>query len=114
MKGYLKHVEYIGAGTIAVETVDIDGGAIDATPIGAATPAAGAFTTLGASGAATLAAVTASGLATFNGAVATNDALTVDGTGGQAKITGLPTSDPAVEGALYRNSSGQLFVSLGA
>jgi hypothetical protein len=29
------------------------------------------------------------------------------------KLAGIPTSDPLIEGRLYRNSSGQLFISLG-
>lgn len=39
----------------------IEGGAVDNTPIGATTPAAGAFTTLSASGATSVAALTATG-----------------------------------------------------
>lgn len=42
-----------GTGEVAITKVNIDGGAIDGTTIGGATPAAGSFTTLGATGDAT-------------------------------------------------------------
>ncbi len=43
-----------GTGEVDITKVDIDAGAIDSTAIGGTTPAAGSFTTLGASGATTL------------------------------------------------------------
>ena len=61
----------------SVTTVDINGGTIDAAVIGGATPAAGAFTTLSSSGAATLASATVSGTTTLTGAVSVGS--TVDG-----------------------------------
>lgn len=53
----------------AVTTVDINGGTVDATVIGGATPAAGDFTTLGATGASTLGGdTTVTGYITSEGA----------------------------------------------
>lgn len=57
-------------GIAYLDTVDIDAGAIDGTPIGSVTPAAGAFTTLSATGVTTLnlaTLVTASPLPTTKG-----------------------------------------------
>ncbi len=41
---------FMNAGTVQMATVDINGGAIDGTAVGAATPAAGTFTTLASTG----------------------------------------------------------------
>lgn len=54
-------------GTTPVVGIDINGGSIDGTPVGATTASTGAFTTLAASGAATL------GSATITGAVTITD-----------------------------------------
>jgi len=75
--------------SLVADTADINGGTIDATAIGGTTPAAGAFTTLSASGAATLSSTLAvTGVATLgNGAVLgtpTSATLT--------NATGLPIS----------------------
>jgi len=51
-------IDYL-SGTILSSDVDINGGAIDGTTIGAATPSTGSFTTLAASGAVSGAGVTA-------------------------------------------------------
>lgn len=63
-----------------VTTVDINGGTVDNAAIGGATPAAGAFTTLSSSGAATLASLAVTAATTLNGDTtignATGDALT--------------------------------------
>lgn len=53
-------------GTSSFTTVDINGGAIDGTSIGSSSTSSAAFTTLSASGAATLTSSTHSGTATFN------------------------------------------------
>lgn len=50
----LKWKDFFIAGTATLATVDIDAGAIDGTTVGSTTPAAGAFTTLGATGVATI------------------------------------------------------------
>jgi hypothetical protein len=46
--------ELTDSGTLTVTTVDINGGAIDGTPIGASSPSTGAFTTLTSTGVTTL------------------------------------------------------------
>ena len=43
-----------GSGEVNISKVDIDGGAIDDTPVGASTASTGAFTTLSATGAVTV------------------------------------------------------------
>ena len=58
-------------------TVDINGGTVDATAIGATTPAAGAFTTLSSSGLSTLASLTLTSGATVT-AVLDEDAMGSD------------------------------------
>jgi len=75
--------------SLVADTADINGGTIDATAIGGTTPAAGAFTTLSASGAATLSSTLAvTGVATLgNGAVlGTPTSVTL------TNATGLPIS----------------------
>lgn len=60
-------------GTAYLDAVDIDGGNIDGTPIGSSTAAAGSFTTLGASGNATVGGTLGvTGTATFGTANITN------------------------------------------
>jgi hypothetical protein len=65
----------------ALDTVDINGGTIDGTAIGGTTPAAGAFTTLSASGSVTLSGGTANGVTYLNGSkvLTSGSALTFDG-----------------------------------
>ena len=46
--------ELTDSGTLTATTVDINGGAIDGTAIGASTPSSGAFTTLSSTGITTL------------------------------------------------------------
>lgn len=70
------------------QNVDISGGAIDGTNIGATTPGTGAFTTLAATGA-----------VTFSNVV--------------IKFTNVTSVDPSVAGQLYQNSTGQVFISAG-
>ena len=75
--------------SLVADTADINGGTVDATVIGGTTPAAGAFTTLSASGAATLSSTLAvTGVATLgNGAVlGTPTSVTL------TNATGLPIS----------------------
>ena len=75
--------------SLVADTADINGGTVDATAIGGTTPAAGAFTTLSASGAATLSSTLAvTGVATLgNGAVlGTPTSVTL------TNATGLPIS----------------------
>ena len=74
-----------GLGTMSIQNanaVTITGGTINGTAIGGTTPAAGAFTTLGATGNATLATITAG---TWNG---TAIGATFGGTGQTAVATG--------------------------
>lgn len=74
-----------GLGTMSIQnasSVTITGGTINGTAIGGTTPAAGAFTTLGATGNATLATITAG---TWNG---TAIGATFGGTGQTAVATG--------------------------
>lgn len=60
---------YAFTGLVSFTNIDVNGGAIDGTPVGATAASTGAFTTLSATGASTLAGVTASGLVTANGGV---------------------------------------------
>ena len=82
-----------------VASLDINGGTIDGTAIGGATPAAGAFTTLSASSTVTLSGGTANGVAYLDGSkvLTTGSALTFDG----AKLS-LPTI-LAIKGAQNGN-----------
>jgi trimeric autotransporter adhesin len=67
--------------SLIADTADIDGGTIDATAIGGSTPAAGAFTTVSASGTATLSGnATVGGTFGVTGATTLSGALTVTGT----------------------------------
>ena len=61
-----------GTGSVVMGKVDINGGAIDGTNIGAATPGTGAFTSLSASGNATI-----TGNLTVNGTTTTIDSTTL-------------------------------------
>ena len=61
-----------GTGKVVIGNADINGGAIDGTNIGAATPGTGAFTTLSASGNATI-----TGNLTVNGTTTTIDSTTL-------------------------------------
>lgn len=82
-------------GTIAnlgtVTTVDINGGTIDGAAIGGATPAAGAFTTLSTSGAATLASGSSTGSFTANTFASSGATLT----GGTINGMAIGGSTPA-------------------
>jgi hypothetical protein len=63
--------------SLVADTADINGGTIDSTIIGGTTAAAGSFTTLGVSGAATLSStLTVVGTTTLNGNVVVGDAAT--------------------------------------
>lgn len=67
--------------SLVADTADINGGTIDATAIGGTTPAAGAFTTLSASGAATLSSTLAvTGTTTPTGGFAADVLPSADGT----------------------------------
>jgi len=67
--------------SLVADTADINAGTIDATAIGGATPAAGAFTTLSASGAATLSSTLAvTGTTTPTGGFAADVLPSADGT----------------------------------
>ena len=110
------------AGTLGVTglstlpTVDINGGAIDGTIIGAATPAASNFTTLGTSGQATLTSVnidggtidgTAVGVTTPASGAFTTLSATTGITGGlTGNVTGNLTGN--VTGAVTGNVTGDL------
>ena len=81
----------------AVTTVDINGGTVDAAAIGATTPAAGAFTTLSASGAVTCATtLTVTGATALNGTLAlasgtTANEISIDGTMAGDSDDAIPT-----------------------
>jgi hypothetical protein len=76
-----------GTGSVVIAKADINGGAIDGTNIGAATPGTGAFSTLTASGNATI-----TGDLTVNGSTTTIDSTT------------LTIEDPMI--TLAKNNSG--------
>ena len=97
--GRKAHLYVDGVNVIQMfDFVDINGGAIDGTPIGASSASTGAFTTLAASGAVTLSGGTANGVAYLNGSkvLTSGSALTFDGTnlvlGGAQRINGTSTS----------------------
>jgi hypothetical protein len=90
--------ELTDSGTLTATTVDINGGAIDGTAIGAATPSSGAFTTLSSTGVTTIGnnsatvainssdwdidatgAITGVGAITSNGLIQTSAGLTISG-----------------------------------
>ena len=97
----------------ALANVAITGGTINGTTIGGTTAAAGAFTTLAASGAVTLSGATANGVVYANGSkvLTTGGALTFDGTnlGVGAASPGakldLGTSVDAAKLLIYGNGS---------
>jgi hypothetical protein len=99
----------------ALDTVDINGGTIDGTAIGGTTPAAGAFTTLSASGSVTLSGGTANGVAYLNGSkvLTSGSALTFDGAnfavGSASAIGGGVVSAQgdlaSVNGYVFKNSA---------
>ena len=75
--------------SLVADTADINGGTIDATAIGGATPAAGAFTTLSASGAATLSST-----------VAANGTITM-GSGADLDMNDNDIIDAVIDGGEY-------------
>ena len=103
-------------GSSVLTTTDINGGTIDNTAIGGATPAAGAFTTLSASSTVTLSGGTANGVAYLNGSkvLTTGSALTFDGSanfsftgsGLYPVISVAPTGNNAIFGFRMDASAG--------
>jgi hypothetical protein len=96
--GYIDAVTVTGTSTLT--TVDINGGAIDATAIGAATPAAGTFTSLAATG----------------NAIITGD-LTVNGTTTTLATTNLAVGDQfifAATGSAETNVDAGIIVQSGS
>jgi hypothetical protein len=94
--------------SLTADTVNIDGGSIDGTVIGANSAVAGSFTTLSTTGQATLATVDINGGAIDNTAIgtttpSTGDFTTISATGG---ITGDLTGD--VVGNLTGNITGDI------
>ena len=73
-------------GTSTLSTVDINGGAVDGTTIGATTPSSGAFTTLSSSGAATLASASVTGNLTVD-----TNTLYVDAANNRVGVNTVPT-----------------------
>ena len=80
-------------------TADINGGTIDATAIGGSTPAAGAFTTLAASGASSLAAITGT---TIGGTTIT----------ASAGFTATPAATDALIGVVAAPAAGTTAVTI--
>ena len=75
--------------SLVADTADINGGTIDAAAIGGATPAAGAFTTLSASGAVTLSST-----------VAANGTITM-GSGADLDMNDNDIIDAVIDGGTY-------------
>jgi len=96
-----------GTGSVVIAKVDINGGAIDNTVIGGTTPAAGTFTTVNTSGAATL-----DGIQINDNTITTvnsNDDLELSGAGtGTVTVNGLklPTADGSANQLLKTDGSG--------
>lgn len=105
-----------GTGSVSIAKVDIDGGAIDNTVIGGATPAAGTFTSL-----ATTASLAIDGVTISDNTISTNSSnanleLTGNGSGG-VNISGftMPTSDGSSGQFITTNGLGVLsFATAGA
>ena len=98
-----------GTGQVVIAKADINGGAIDNTTIGGATPAAGTFTSL-----ATTASLAIDGVTISDNTVSTNSSnanleLTGNGSGG-VTISGftMPTSDDSAGKFLTTNGLGVL------
>ena len=96
-----------GTGSVVIAKVDINGGAIGNTVIGGTTPAAGTFTTVNTSGAATLDGVQINDntITTVN----SNDDLELSGAGtGTVTVNGLklPTADGSANQLLKTDGSG--------
>ena len=113
--GTIPNTDISGLGTIATQdanAVAITGGDINSTPIGSTTPSTGAFTTLGATGTSTLAAVNSGALAVTGAITSTTDAtlsgLTVGkGAGAISTNTALGSS------ALNENTTGYNNTAIG-
>lgn len=88
-----------GSGLATLATVDINGGAIDNTTIGASTASAGSFTTVTTTGQATLATVDINGGA-IDGAVI--------GAASAAAITGTTITGTSLVGPLTGNTTGNV------
>ncbi len=91
-----------GLSTLA--TVDINGGAVDSTTIGASTPASGAFTTVSTSGQATLATADINGGtidgATIGASSAAAGSFTTVSTSGQATLASADINGGTVDNAV--------------
>ena len=124
--GRKAHLYVDGTNVIYMDDyVDINGGAIDGTPIGANSASTGAFSTLSASGNVTLSGGTANGVLYLNASkVATSgSALTFDGTtvgvnsgvaGGTAmSLTGTYTGSGSVAFINFQRSGGAVAGTLG-
>ena len=98
-----------GTGSVIVTNADINGGAIDGTVIGGATPAAGTFTTLAVNNSMTIDGVTiADNTISTN---ASNADLELSGNGtGTVSLSGFkfPTSDGTANQLLKTDGSGNL------
>ncbi len=105
-------------GTTTISIVDINGGAVDGTTIGATTPSTGAFTTLSATGAITGATATntINGIIINSGAVSGVSTIGLSGaiTGATATntINGLIINSGALSGITTINASGQITSTL--
>ena len=109
-------------GTASFTTIDVNGGAIDGSPIGANSASTGAFTTLSTTGLATLATVDINGGAIDGTAIGANSASTVaattvtattvtasgnvNTTGGELQINGTNVLEKVYPvGSIYINAS---------
>ncbi len=98
----------LGLGTIATQdanAVAITGGDINSTPIGSTTPSTGEFTTLGATGTSTLAAVNSGALAVTGAITSTTDATLSGLTVGKG-AGAISTNTASGFQALYNNTTG--------
>ena len=86
--GALKRLTTLMAGQ-DIDSVDVNGGAIDGTPIGAASASTGAFSTLSATGALTNSVIET---ATTSAALAVNGVSLVSATAAQTYPVPLPTA----------------------
>lgn len=99
------------SGAIVLTAPDVNGGTIDSAPIGGTTPAAGAFTTLSASG-----ALTASGNFVFDGTAHTGttgaDTALVSGTAGTSGNLVMWNADgDVVDAGVAPGASGRVLVA---
>lgn len=84
-----------GSGAVVVDSVDINGGTIDNTVIGATTPLAGTFTTM-----------TANTSATIDGITITDNSITTNSSDADLELTGSGSGSVTISGFTFPTADG--------